>query len=123
MMRLYVCHAAPPWYAPADGAEAVKIGVSANPARRKWSLKRAGCEKPKLIWQSPEMPASEAYLIEAAIKRKLAHRCVGGTEWFNIRPDAAVRVCAKAARTGIAVRTLYRAFGAKGTPIFGRKKP
>jgi hypothetical protein len=37
--------------------------------------------------------------------------------------DPAVTADQVSARTGIGVRTLYRALGPKGTPIFGRKKP
>ena len=92
-MRLYVCHAAPAWFRPRDGAEAVKIGVSTNPFRRKWGLRRDGGESPSLVWQSTEIPRRDAYAIEAALKRRLADRCVGGTEWFSVKPATAIRVC------------------------------
>jgi hypothetical protein len=121
-MRLYVCHAAPPWYSPCPGAEAVKIGVSADPFRRKWSLRRAGCQSPKLIWQSDDMPDREAYTLETAIKRSLARRCVGGTEWFDIKPDVAVRFVRLALRAGIGRRTLHRHFGPRETPAFGKPR-
>jgi len=121
-MRLYVCHASPPWYAPCDGAEAVKIGVSADPFKRKWSLRRAGCESPKLLWESEDLPDRDAYEIETAIKRSLSRRCVGGREWFAIKPDVAVRFARMAVRTGIARRTLHRHFGPRETPAFGGKR-
>lgn len=131
MKCLYVCHAAPPWFRPQAGAEAVKVGVSKNPFRRKWGVRRPGCDFPTLVWES--QPLEAAYQIETMVKRRLAHRCVGGTEWFDVKPATAIRHIQRAIRdyaacvaksevSGIGVRTIYRRLGPKNTPSFGRKK-
>lgn len=148
-MRLYVCHAEAAWFARERGTAAVKIGVSREPKRRKWGLRRPGCESPKLIWQSAEMDRARAFAIENVVKKRLADRCVGGAEWFDLAPDRAVRIVrdaireyytpqqwkeAKAlwqdetltaeeaaARAKMGMRSLYRRFGPKGSPAFGRK--
>jgi hypothetical protein len=150
MMRLYVCHAAPTWYAREPGTPAVKIGISKEPKRRKWGLRRKGCEHPKLVWQSTEIERARAFAIENALKKRLAARCVQGTEWFDLRPDLAVRIVqdaireyrtpqqwkeakrhwfdkaiseAEAAkRAGIPGRTMRRKWGPRGTEPFGGKQ-
>lgn len=144
MMRLYVCHAPALWFRPDGGREAVKIGVSANPFRRKWGLRLDGCDRPLLLWQSPPFPPSDAFRIEAELKRRFVRRCVSGTEWFSIKPETAIRAARAiistpdrleaaravwfdhnissadaAERTGIATRTLHRHFGKRGSPAFG----
>lgn len=125
MKRLYVCRAEPWIYDLAPSAPATKIGVSANPFRRKWGLRRKGCDNPRLIWQSE--PTEHAFMIEAFAKRRLAKRCVAGTEWFDVKPETAIRLLrtaiseAEAAkRARIPGRTMRRRFGPRGTPSFGR---
>lgn len=150
-MRLYVCHAVPEFWE-REATAAVKIGVSKEPKRRKWGLRRQGCASPKLIWQSAEMDRARAFAIENVLRKKLAQRCVSGAEWFDLPPDRAVRIVrdaireyaapqqwkeAKAlwsdlevtvaeasARSGIGQRHLYRLLGPKGTAPFtgGPKK-
>lgn len=90
MKRLYVCHATPDPWRRTDAKPSVKLGVSVNPARRKWGLRRPGCDSPKLVWQSAMLP--DAYKIEFAIKRRLAHRCVAETEWFDLAPSTVIKV-------------------------------
>jgi hypothetical protein len=90
MMRLYVMHAKPSWLQPDAGTPAAKVGISRDPFRRKWGVRRKGCDSPKLIWQSGQMPRSRALQSEAAIKRRLAQYSAGG-EWFFLEPRTLVR--------------------------------
>lgn len=96
MRRVYVCHAESRWYSPAKSAPATKIGVSARPERRKWGLRRKGCEHPTLIWMSDPMPHAHAF--EAVLKYRFARRAVQGTEWFALKPETVIRAARKLLR-------------------------
>lgn len=90
-MRVYVCHAVPLMWAPPGTKPIVKIGVSINPKRRKWTLRWPNCTRPQVMWQSRDLPYNAALASERLLKRKFAPVCVGGFEWFRLEPNDAIQ--------------------------------